>query len=170
MSDKETIVSVPRTLLVDMSHNQNKRVAAYMADITDLLDAPVETPEQEGARLARSNPNLGSNLWGSTKREGDEFNRLADAYYSKTPLAVDQHAQARRDDQTHNNQLLMARAAKLLPGVDPTNTSWFEVVGELEKQFVQVTCKPCQYNSDKPRVDCPVCNGTGLVVERRKED
>jgi len=41
-------------------------------------------------------------------------------------------AQARRDDQNFNAKQLLARAAKVL-GLDPDNTSWFEVVGEMEK-------------------------------------
>ena len=48
-------------------------------------------------------------------------------------------SQHRKDDQKFNNDQLLARAAKVI-GVDPENTSWFEVVGELEKLVQQ---KPC---------------------------
>lgn len=38
----------------------------------------------------------------------------------------------RKDDQTFNDRHLLKRGALAL-GLDPDNTSWFEVVGELEK-------------------------------------
>lgn len=40
----------------------------------------------------------------------------------------------RKDDQNFNAKQLMARAAKVLL-LDPDNTSWFEIVGELEKKL-----------------------------------
>lgn len=40
----------------------------------------------------------------------------------------------RKDDQNFNDKQLMARAAKVLL-LDPDNTSWFEIVGEMEKMF-----------------------------------
>jgi len=46
------------------------------------VKSSVETPEQEGARLALESPNLGSNLYTATVRKDSEFNRLAVVYYA----------------------------------------------------------------------------------------
>lgn len=46
------------------------------------VKSSVETPEQEGARLALERPGLGSRLYGATARRDSEFNRLADTYYA----------------------------------------------------------------------------------------
>lgn len=47
-------------------------------------------------------------------------------------LAQPVDSQHRKDDQAFNAARLLARAAIVL-GLEPDNTSWFEVVGEMEK-------------------------------------
>jgi hypothetical protein len=66
-------------------------------------------------------------------------------------------AQARRDDQNFNAKQLLTRAAKVL-GLDTDNTSWFEVVGEMEKASLLEEDSPCQ--------EADGCPTEGAVLKR----
>ncbi|MFW8695636.1 hypothetical protein, partial [Mesorhizobium japonicum] len=72
------------------------------------------------------------------KLEAMAFGRMEFAEFSQymdelqALLAQPADSQHRKDDQAFNATRLLARAAIVL-GLDPDNTSWFEVVGEMEK-------------------------------------
>lgn len=62
----------------------------------------------------------------------------------RAELEKQAHETHRRDDQNFNAKQLLTRAAKAMR-LDPDNTSWFEVIGELEKAM----------QPPPPPQDCP---------------
>lgn len=54
------MISVPRSMLVDMAHNQHKKVAAYMPLIAPLLAKPAEQHQGEPVELPQRDESLGT--------------------------------------------------------------------------------------------------------------
>lgn len=60
------------------------------------------------------------------------------------PLDLGEEDQ-RRSDAAFNRKQLMERGARVL-GLDPDNTSWFEIIGELERLVGRIKSKASNYS------------------------